>query len=159
MHVPCMIVGKCDVVRLFHRYLCRRRSPDVGMYLLRLGMPNSVLTNLVVFLFFLYLIQLTYDSHAVSMPPSSFTPYLMHSSLHSFLYSAWLCPSLPFCHCRVVASCFTSFSFHGRARCTLLPHATRVRNILEQSSVDPIQTCTNYVVVYKGASPSQRTPV
>ena len=35
--------------------------------LLRLGTPNSVLTDLVIFLFFLYLIQLTYDSHTVPM--------------------------------------------------------------------------------------------
>ena len=34
---------------------------------LRLGTPNSVLTDLVIFLFFLYLIRLTYDSHAVPM--------------------------------------------------------------------------------------------
>ena len=36
-------------------------------FLLRLGTPNSVLTDLVVFLLLLYLIRLTYDSHAVSM--------------------------------------------------------------------------------------------
>ena len=34
---------------------------------LRLAMPNSVLMDLVVFPLFLYLIRLTYDSHAVPM--------------------------------------------------------------------------------------------
>ena len=129
---------------------------------LRLGTPNSVLTDLVVFLLFLYLIRLTYDSHAVPMLLSFFhimphAPLIPFISVQCMAMSSFLL--LPFCHCRAVASCIASFPFHGRAWCTLLPHATRVRNILEQSSVDPIQTCTYTVVVYKGASPSQRTPV
>ena len=42
------------------------------MALLRLNTPNNISMDLVVFLFFLYLIRLTYDSHAVPMLPFSF---------------------------------------------------------------------------------------
>ena len=60
---------------------------------LQLGTPNSILTNLVVFLFFLYLIQLTYNSHAVSMPPSSFHT-IPHALLTSFI--SMQCMAMPF---------------------------------------------------------------
>ena len=37
------------------------------MYMLWLGTPNSILMDLVVFLSFFYLIQLTYNSHTAPM--------------------------------------------------------------------------------------------
>ena len=113
--------------------------------MLWLGMPNSVLTDLVVFLFFLYLIWLNMTATLSLCFSLLFTLCRMHTSLHSSLCSAWPCPtpSLPFCHRHAVALCLISLPFHGRAWCTLLPHATRIRNILEQSSVDPIQIGTN----------------
>ena len=87
-------------------------------HLLRLGTPNSVLTDFVVFLFFLYLILLTYDSHAIPMLLLSFH-IMPHALLTSFIsvqcMAMFFFPSLPFCHRRAVASCFTSFPFHGRA--------------------------------------------
>ena len=111
---------------------------------LRLSTPNIVSTDFDVSLSFLYLIRLTYDSHTASMLPFSF--HIMPHALLTFLISvqcmAMLYFFLPFCHHRAVASCFTSLPFHGCAWCTLPPHATRIQNILEQSLVDPIQTCT-----------------
>ena len=111
-----------------------------------LSTPNIISTDLVAFLSFLYLIWLTYDSHAVPMLPFSFH-IMPHALLTLFIsvqcMAMYFFPSLPFCHRHAVASCLTSLPFHGRAWCTLLPHATRVENILEQSSVDPIQICTN----------------
>ena len=47
-------------------FLFGSSNPDTR-FLLRLSTPNSVLTDLVVFLFSLYLIRLTYDSHAIPM--------------------------------------------------------------------------------------------
>ena len=68
-------------------------------FMLQLGTPNSVLTDLVVFLFFLYLIRLTYNTHTVSYASLFIShPCLMHSSLHSSPCSAWLCPSLLLFH-------------------------------------------------------------
>ena len=52
--------------------------------MLRLGTPNSVLTDLVVFPFFLHLIRLTYDSHAVPMFLFSFH-IMPHALLTSFI--------------------------------------------------------------------------
>ena len=53
--------------------------------LLRLNTPNINTTDLVVFLFFLYLIRLTYDSHAVSLCfPFHFTS-MPHAPLTSFI--------------------------------------------------------------------------
>ena len=43
--------------------------------MLRLSMPNSILMNLVGFFFFLYLIRLTYNSHAVPMLLFFFSHY------------------------------------------------------------------------------------
>ena len=51
---------------------------------LRLGTPNSISTDLVVFLFVLYLIRLTYDSHAVPMLLFSFH-IMPHAHLTSFI--------------------------------------------------------------------------
>ena len=86
--------------------------------MLRLGTPNSVLTDLVVFLFFLYLIRLTYNSHAVPMFLFSFH-IMLHALLIAFIpvqcMAMLFLSSLPFCHHRAVASCLTSFPFHGRA--------------------------------------------
>ena len=112
---------------------------------LRLNTPNISITDLVVsfFLFLSYQINLwqprcpyasLFFSHYAACTPHSF--HLR--AVHGYVFLS----SLPFCHRRAVASCITSFPFHGRAWCTLLPHATRVWNILEQSLVDPIQTCT-----------------
>ena len=86
--------------------------------LLWLSTPNIFTTDLVVFLFFLYLIQLTYNSHAVPMLRFSFhiMPHALLTLFISMQSMAMFFPSsLPFCHCHAVASCFTSFPFHGRA--------------------------------------------
>ena len=55
-----------------------------SLALLWLGMPNSVLTDLVIFLFFVYLIRLTYNSHAVPMLLFSFH-IMPHALLTSFI--------------------------------------------------------------------------
>ena len=75
-----------------------------------LGMPNSILTDLVVFLSFSYLIQLTYNSHAVSYASLSIShPCLMHFSFYSSPCSAWLC--------------LTSLRFHS-VTAMWLPHVS-----------------------------------
>ena len=123
---PCLMLNVAKQLDFFFYGLSHLKSP---IYMLRLNTPNIISTDLVVFLLFPYLIRLTYDSHAAPMLLFSFTSCRMHSSFLSSLCSAWLCLTsfLPFCHRHAVASCFTSFPFHGRAWCTLLPHATRVR--------------------------------
>ena len=56
----------------------------VAESVLRLYTPNIITTDLVVFLFFLNLIQLTYDSHTVPMP--LFSLHIMpHAHLTSFI--------------------------------------------------------------------------
>ena len=113
---------------------------------LRLSTPNIISTDLVIF-FLSHLIRLTYKQpHCFLCFSFRFTP-MPHALLTSLIsvqcmamsYSS----SFPFCHRHAVASCSTSLPFHGHAWCTLLPHATRYRNTLEQSSVDPVQICTN----------------
>ena len=83
-----------------------------------LSTPNIVSTDLVISSFFLYLIRLTYDSHAVSMFLFSFH-IMLHALLTSFISVQCMAmpplPSLPFCHRRAVASCITLFPCHGRA--------------------------------------------
>ena len=60
---------------------------------------NTISTDLVVFLFFSYLIRLTYNSHTVPYASLFIShPCLKHSSLHSSLYSAWLSSSLLLFH-------------------------------------------------------------
>ena len=67
---------------------------------------------------FLYLIRLTYDSHAVSMLLFSFH-IMPHAHLTLFISVQCMAmlffPSLPFCHRHVVALCSPSFPFHGCA--------------------------------------------
>ena len=60
---------------------------------LRLGTPNSVLTDLVVFLSFLHLIRLAYDSHAVSM--LLFSLHIMPHA-HLTLFISMQCMARPF---------------------------------------------------------------
>ena len=84
---------------------------------LRLSTPYSVLTDLVISLF-LYLIRLTYDSHAVPMFLFSFhiMPHALLTPFISVQCMAMSFPSsLPFYHRCAVASCITSFPFHGCA--------------------------------------------
>ena len=86
--------------------------------MLRLDTPNGVLTDLVVFFSSLsYLIRLTYDSHAVPMLLSSLhiMPHALLMPFISVQCMAMPYSFLPFCHRRAVASCFTSFPFHGHA--------------------------------------------
>ena len=67
---------------------------------LRLGTPNSVLTDLVVFLLFLYLIRLTYDSHAVPMflfslhimPHALLTPFISVLCMAMFYFFSSILP-------------------------------------------------------------------
>ena len=96
-----------------------RRTLENINSMLQLGMPNSVLTDLVIsFLFPPYLIRLTYDSHAVPMLLFSFH-IMPHALLIPFIsvqcMAMLFLSSLPFCHCHAVASCFTSLPFHGHA--------------------------------------------
>ena len=114
--------------------------------LLQLNMPNSVLTDLVVsfFSFLSYQINLwqprcPYASLSFHIMPHALLTLFISAQCMAMFFSSFL----PFCHRRAVASCSTSFPFHGRAWCTLPPHATRYRNILEQSLVDLVQICTN----------------
>ena len=79
------------------------------------------------------------------MPHALLTSFTSMQCMAMFFFS-----SVPFCHCCVVASCFTSFPFHGYAWCMPLPHATRYRNILEHSLVDLVQTCTYICSSIKG---------
>ena len=75
---------------------------------LQLGMPNSVLTGLVIFLlFFLYLIRLTYDSHAAPMLLLSFN--IMPHALLTLLISVQcmaMSSFLRFHSMAVLDSCF-----------------------------------------------------
>ena len=59
--------------------------------MLRLSTPNISTTNLVVSRFFLYLIRLTYDSHAVSMILFSF-----HIMPHALLTISVQCMAMPY---------------------------------------------------------------
>ena len=63
----------------------RGMMSGIELQLLRLGTPNSVLTDLVVFPFFSYLIRLTYDSHTVPMFLFSF--HIMPHALLTFFIS------------------------------------------------------------------------
>ena len=47
--------------------------------MLRLSMPNMITMDLVIFLFILYHIRLTYDSHAVPMFPFSLHTHVEYS--------------------------------------------------------------------------------
>ena len=72
---------------------------------LRLGTPYSVLTDLVVFPFFLYLIRLTYDSHAVPMllfsfhimPHALLTPFISVQCMAMSYFFSSILP--PLCGC------------------------------------------------------------
>ena len=85
--------------------------------LLRLDTPNNISTDLVVFLSFLILSDQLMTATLPLCFSFPFTLCRMHSSPLSSPCSAWLCLTLflPFCHCRAVASCITSFPFHGHA--------------------------------------------
>ena len=81
--------------------------------LLRLYMPNIVSTDLVVFFFFLYLIRLTYDSHAVPMLLFSF--HIMPHALLALFISVQ-CMAIPFFHsATAMRSPYVQLCFHFMA--------------------------------------------
>ena len=63
-----------------------------------------------------------------------FTSCHMHSSPSSSPCSAWLCLTsfLPFCHCCAVASCTTSFPFHGRMPASCPQRSARLQGLTNQ---------------------------
>ena len=107
--------------------------------LLRLGTPNSNLMDLVVFPFFPFILSAPMFLLSFHIMPHALLTSLIPMQCMAMPYFS----PPPFCHRHVVASCFPSLPFHGHAWCTLLPHATRYRNILEHSLVDPVQIGTN----------------
>ena len=80
---------------------------------------------------------LWFSSPFTSMPHAHLILFISVQCMAMLFFS-----SLSFCHCHAVALCLPSFPFHNYAWCMSLPHATIHRNLLEQSSVDLIQTCT-----------------
>ena len=90
--------------------------------LLWLSMPNSVLTDLVVFPFF----PLSYPINIWQphCPYASLSFHIMPHALHTSFTSVqcmamFFFSSLPLCPRHAVASCFSSLPFHGHAWCML----------------------------------------
>ena len=105
-----------------------------------------------------------YASHFIYHMPHAYVP-LFIKAVPSFRlclmhtpYACQGCALLPFCHRHAVASCFSSISWlclmHAPNSCYLHSLA-----YVRTSIVDPIQSCTNPRVVFKGLSRRQRTTV
>ena len=77
-------------------------------------------------------------------------PHALLTSFISVQCMAMFSSSLPFCHRRAVASCFTSFLFHGYAWCMPLTHAATYLGYVGTSIVDMVQTCTHTTGSIKG---------
>ena len=75
---------------MVERTFARFETPQEVLWL---STPNSILTDLVVFLLFLYLTRLTYDSHAVSMLLFHFH-IIPHAFLTSFI--SVQCMAMPY---------------------------------------------------------------